>query len=251
MNRRLWMAALLTIMLAASRALAADTSTTETTTRILPTAITDIPLTAMDRARASQWHLSLKEWRRYKFLMRGIRGSLSPHISPIEALGIAARTDAKRTHYARLWARMMAQDTAQVLAFQRAYDVAWRTLYPHMKAVSDGWSSKAGGLEPGDRLLFFTRRHCAECDRRLTHLLTTLDSRHGIGLDIYLTGALGDDDVRAWARGHAIPVAAVKRGTITLNHADGILKRLTGTTAYPAVLRRHGHAVTAFTAGGS
>lgn len=250
MNRHLWVpTALLSIMLVSSHVFAADAQTTKTTARTPPTAIVDIQLNATDRARALQWHLSLKEWRRYKFLMRGIRGSLSPHISPIEALGIAARTEAERTHYARLWVRMMARDTAHVLAFQRAYDAAWRTLYPNMKAVNKGWAAQSGALKPGDRLLFFTRRHCVTCDRRLARLLATVDSRHGIGLDIYLASAPDDDDVRTWARDHVIPVTAVKHGTITLNHADGILKRLTGTGTYPTVLRRRGQTITAFAAG--
>jgi integrating conjugative element protein (TIGR03759 family) len=242
------MAAIVSATLITSHAPAATTRTDETTTRTQPAIIANIPLSATDRARASQWHLALKEWRRYKWLMRGIRGSLSPHISPVEALGIAARTPTERKHYARLWARMMARDTAHVLAFQRAYDAAWRTLYPNMKAVSDGWPSQPGTLEAGDRLLFFTRSRCPTCDRTLARLLTTVSTRHHVGLDIYLAGAVGDNAIRAWARHHAIPIAAVKRGAITLNHDQGTLKRLTGTATYPKVLRRRGQTVTAFIA---
>ncbi|MEW8057076.1 MAG: TIGR03759 family integrating conjugative element protein, partial [Candidatus Thiodiazotropha sp.] len=58
-------------------------------------------LSATDLAHARLWGLSETEWRRYKQLMQGIRGSISPAtISPIEVLGIHARDDAERQRYA-------------------------------------------------------------------------------------------------------------------------------------------------------
>ena len=49
-------------------------------------------LSDSERARARTWNLSESEWQRYRQLMQGIRGSISPGtISPIEVLGIHAR----------------------------------------------------------------------------------------------------------------------------------------------------------------
>ena len=49
-------------------------------------------LTALERARAEHWTLTPQEWQRYRLLMQGLRGSISPTtLSPIEALGIHAR----------------------------------------------------------------------------------------------------------------------------------------------------------------
>jgi len=39
---------------------------------------------------------------RYRKLMAGFRGKLSPHLDPISLLGIEARNDAERHHYAEL-----------------------------------------------------------------------------------------------------------------------------------------------------
>ncbi len=48
-------------------------------------------LSESERARAHTWNLSEMEWQRYRQLMQGIRGSISPEtISPIEVLGIHA-----------------------------------------------------------------------------------------------------------------------------------------------------------------
>ena len=61
-------------------------------------------LTSSERARSRLWELSETEWRRYKLLMQGIRGSISPStISPIEVLGIHARDQDERRRYAEMW----------------------------------------------------------------------------------------------------------------------------------------------------
>ena len=63
------------------------------------------PLSPTDKARATIWDLSDTEWRRYRSLMDGIRGSISPAtLSPIEVLGIHARDEAERRRYAERWA---------------------------------------------------------------------------------------------------------------------------------------------------
>ena len=69
------------------------------------------------------------EWQRYRQLMQGIRGSISPEtISPIEVLGIHARDEAERQRYADAWASAMHEDVDRILAFQRAYDEAGKRL---------------------------------------------------------------------------------------------------------------------------
>ncbi|MES9958701.1 MAG: hypothetical protein ABW086_16785 [Sedimenticola sp.] len=93
-------------------------------------------LSATDLAHAHLWGLTETEWRRYKQLMQGIRGSISPAtISPIEVLGIHARDDAERQRYAEVWAHAMVEDAGRILAFQRAYDAATKRLYPNMPLI--------------------------------------------------------------------------------------------------------------------
>lgn len=69
-------------------------------------------------------------WTRYKTLMQGIRGSISPkNISPIEVLGTHARTDMERRKYAEIWARMRHEDIDRILAFQLACNQAFAKRY--------------------------------------------------------------------------------------------------------------------------
>ena len=203
-------------------------------------------LSASELARARSWDLSAVEWRRYKELMQGIRGSISPStISPIEVLGIHARDEAERKRYAEAWARAMREDVDRILAFQRAYDAAGKHLYPNAPLIDierlPAKAEETRAFQSTDRLLFFARSECPACDLMMRKLLQRIDEVNGI--DIYLTGvALGDDGaVRDWASRHQIDPEWVRNRRITLNHDGGALEGLTnGQGAVPYILRRQG-----------
>lgn len=88
------------------------------------------------RGQAANWGISLDEYRRYEALMKGMRGSISdPRISPIEVLGIHARSPAERQKYAELFAKMMAEDAERILQFQAAYHDSFKRLYPNLPVI--------------------------------------------------------------------------------------------------------------------
>ncbi len=196
----------------------------------------------LERSRA--WGLSDIEWRRYQDLLLGIRGSVSlANLSPVEVLGIHARDDAERRHYAELWARAMFDDAERVLAFQRAYDEAVRRLDPGLKLIDTAarrtMPIKKSTLRSDDRVLFFTGLDCPACDTVLQKLLDRLDRIDGI--DIYVADAKASDDagIRRWAEAQAIKVAWVRDGRVTLNHDTGLLSRIAdGATRPPALFVR-------------
>jgi integrating conjugative element protein (TIGR03759 family) len=213
------------------------------------TSINGNTLSKSDRVQAQLWDLSETEWRRYKQLMQGIRGSISPAtISPIEVLGIHARDDAERQRYAEVWAHAMYEDAGRILAFQRAYDAATKRLYPNMSLIDinrlPGKTEVKNPFQSGDRLLFFTRPDCPACDLVLNKLLKRIDEVNGV--DIYLTHVDKGDDrtVREWASNHQIDPDWVRSRRITLNHDGGALDKLTqGQGEVPSILRRRGEDV--------
>jgi hypothetical protein len=106
-------------------ATAADPSTSEAT-----------DITAIDRVEAGYWGITVDELQRARRLMRGPRGAFSvSNISPVEVLGIHARSDAERDRYAELFAKLLHDDTQRVLAWQRAGDAAMQRLHPREKAI--------------------------------------------------------------------------------------------------------------------
>ena len=212
------------------------TGTADVYTNLLPT----------EKARAELWELSETEWRRYRSLMDGIRGSISPStISPIEVLGIHAENAAERDRYAETWARMMREDVSRILAFQHAYDEAGRRLFPGEQLIDPNRlpqnDSQSLDLSSEDRVLFFTRPDCSHCDRLFARLLSRIDDVAGI--DIYLADVDPGDEaaVRAWASERGIRPEWVKRRKVTLNFDAGALDRLTGGQALlPVLMRRRG-----------
>ena len=69
-----------------------DIATKEQRSDIESVKIDSTSTRAIETARAEQWGLSHEDWQRYRSLMQGVRGSISPStLSPIEVLGIHAR----------------------------------------------------------------------------------------------------------------------------------------------------------------
>lgn len=234
------------ISVSADPSLASDT----TRSRIENTPSLKTPLSSLETARAEVWGLSETEWHRYRSLMEGIRGSVSPPtISPIEVLGIHARDSAERRRYAEAWARLMREDIDRILAFQHAYDEAGRRLYPGEQLIDPSRlpteDPEAAALMPEDRVLLFTRPACPRCDVLLGRLLRRVDALAGI--DIYLSELAPGDEaaVRDWAVSKGIRPQWVQSRRVTLNFDVGALERLTrGQTQAPVLMRRRGDDIT-------
>jgi integrating conjugative element protein (TIGR03759 family) len=184
------------------------------------------------------WQLSETEWTRYRTLMKGIRGSISPaNISPIEVLGTHARDAQERQKYAEIWARMRHEDAGRILAFQRAYNIAFKKLYGNEKLidVSKLDLPKPLSFNESRRLLVFVKlSSCPDCERVIQTLLADTRNRN-IQTDIYFTDTRKRDNpkIRDWAKRQAIDRERLKNGTITLNHDDGNLFRITRNLASP------------------
>lgn len=251
MSSRLTIAILSLALVVAHPVIAANiTSTQVTQTEQGNSSIEENTLSASDRVRARIWNLSEVEWRRYKQLMQGIRGSISPAtISPIEVLGIHARDEIERDRYAEVWAQAMREDVRRILVFQLAYDAAGKRLYPNDPVIDVSRlpvkPAKLNVLKSTDRLLFFTRPECSVCDLMMSKLLKRLDDINGI--DVYLmdVGPSNDTEVRAWASTQKIDPEWVKIQRITLNYDGGTLDKLSkGQGKVPYILRRRGENLT-------
>jgi hypothetical protein len=93
-------------------------------------------LEASDVLLAKLWGLTTEELQRAKLLMQGPRAAFSvPTLSPIEALGLHARSDAERRKYAEMFARAVQDDVQRSLAFNSAFDEAMARLYGRQPVV--------------------------------------------------------------------------------------------------------------------
>lgn len=192
------------------------------------------PITAPDEARAHAWGLDTAEWSRYQQLMQGPLGIYSPNLDPLTALGIEARSDAERQHYADLQVRAEAQRVQKELIYQQAYDAAWKRLHPDLTPVRSLTSTSRpnASIAHTGRLAVFIKDDCPACDARVRQLQTS-----GAAFDIYMVGSRGDDArIRAWAQRVGIDPIKVRARIITLNHDAGRWLMLGGQGTLPAVL---------------
>nr|WP_321897496.1 TIGR03759 family integrating conjugative element protein [Burkholderia cepacia] len=196
----------------------------------------------LDERQARDWGLRNEEWARYRELMAGPLGVYSPHLDPLTALGIEARSDEERNHFAELQARAEARRVEKTLAYQRAYDAAWQRLFPGQPRVSlpGGQAPVQAAVQaPGiastgsGRTAVFVKAGCAPCEQRVRQLQAA-----GTPFDLYMVGSRGDDArIRQWATQAGIDPARVRARTITLNHDGGRWLSLGLSGDLPAVVR--------------
>ncbi|CAJ4825399.1 integrating conjugative element protein, PFL_4693 family [Burkholderia pseudomallei] len=188
----------------------------------------------LDAAHSREWGLSVAEWSRYSRLMRGPLGIYSPNLDPLTALGIEARSDEERRHYAEMQVRAEAQRVRKELDYQQAYDAAWKRLYPDqppLRALTLTPNAGTTGATTA-RQAVFVKDDCPACDARVRALQAS-----GAAFDIYMVGSRGDDArIRSWAARVGIDTAKVRARIITLNHDAGRWLMLGGQGDLPAVL---------------
>ena len=222
---------------------AAERGSAAAASRVKQTDIRSSTDTALDEERlARDWGLKAEEWSRYQQLMRGPLGVYSPNLDPLTALGIEARSDEERRRYAELQARAEARRAEKILSYQRAYDAAWRRLYPTLQPVSSPSArsldtvGKVAFTGEHGRLAVFVKDHCPPCDERVKQLQAA-----GEPFDVYMVGSRNDDArIRQWAMRAGVDPHKVRARTITINHDAGRWLSIGGRGELPAVVREVG-----------
>jgi len=93
---------------------------------------------AADLEQARTWGVTTEEIQRARVLMQpgSARAAFSaPNISPVEVLGIHARTAAERQKYAELFAKALHADTERIVAWMGTYSVIYARLYPNEPVI--------------------------------------------------------------------------------------------------------------------
>lgn len=189
-----------------------------------------------DEQFARDWGLRTEEWTRYKQLMQGPLGIYSPNLDPLTALGIEARTDDERRHYAELQVTAEARKVDKTLAYQRAYDAAWQRMRPGAQRVmmAGATPSKPSTQAVDSRIAVFVRADCALCDQRVRQMQAA-----GTSFDVYMVGSLQNDAaIRQWASRAGVDPGKVRARAITLNHDAGRWLSIDVGGELPAVVRR-------------
>lgn len=197
-------------------AAAAHTQEFETTTLVDTTA-----QSLLDQS--TEWQLTTTEWERYQVLMKGKRGTWSPGLDPLTALGASATSQTERRRYAELYVRAEFERIRLELAFQLEIDQAWKRLYPNTPRLA----TKSQTLTPVIRYAVIVTADCDSCRAMVQEKLKT-----DVAVDVHVVGTGGDDAaLRAWVESNSWLKPALRSKQATINHSSGFAD----LSQYPAV----------------
>lgn len=176
---------------------------------------------------AKVWGLTIDEEKRYVLLMQNKSAIYYDGLrqTPIDILGINARTQQEREHFAKLSALFEAQKVSKNIAWNNAFYVAYNKLFKDVPVVGKTDLSsysprqyKPISLEPNDNLYFFIKPTDA-VKIILLSLSAALKSTASTHLHIMLLNT-NDLGIQTWASRHQIPKEMVVSGQISLNHGE-------------------------------
>jgi len=187
--------------------------------------------------QAARWGLTKAQWQEYVQIMSDRRGTWSPGLDPITALGVSAETAAERKHYAELYVRTEFERTRKELAFQLAVDDAWARLYPDTPRIGSRQAARIA-LQGASRYAVIVTPECDECTALLEERITEMLGEAAEGVDVHVVGTAGDDDVlRQWIATQPALVSALKSGRATVNHGG----QFQDLARFPAIYSKTGN----------
>ena len=176
---------------------------------------------------ARVWGLSEDEEKRYLHLMQNRSGLYFKglHQTPLDILGMNARSEAERNQWATRAATQEAQKVSKAIAWNNAFHVAYNRLYEDVpvvgafdKAPFAPVNYKPIALNPQDALyLFVTPKQAIK--NVLMSLTDAIDKTPGSQLHVMLLDA-DDMGVQLWANQAQLSHELVGAGRISLNHGE-------------------------------
>ena len=189
--------------------------------------IHDVQLSTVQIHETKVWGLTADEEKRYVLLMQNKSAIYYDGLrqTPIDILGINARTQQERDHFAKLSAIFEAQKVSKNIAWNNAFYVAYNKLFKDVPVVGKTDLSSYSprqyrpiSLEPNDNLYFFIKPTDA-VKIILLSLSEALKSTASTHLHIMLLNT-NDIGIQNWASRHQIPKEMVTSGQISLNHGE-------------------------------
>lgn len=195
--------------------------------------IEKVQLSDSDLHHAKVWGITEEEEKRFKILMdnksqvyyEGLR------LTPIDILGINARNESERRHFAEISAEQEAQKVAQNIAWNNTFYQVYKDKMNGKKVIQNfnpkqfaPSEYKPIALVQGDVINLFIKieDHIKTIIFPLVEAIRTSDSTQ---FNIFILN--GDEESsQTWAMNHSLPLELVNSGRITIN---------TGSLAYNAI----------------
>lgn len=186
-----------------------------------------LTLTESQLHEAKVWGLTEEEEKRYVLLMQN-RSAIyyeGLRLTPIDILGINARDEAERNHFAELGALQEAQKVSKNIAWNNAFYKAYNQLFQRIPVIGDfdpspysPYAHQPMQLVAGEVLYLFITPETPIKNVLMT-LIDGINQIPMVTLHIMMLNA-NDTDIRLWANQHHIPHSLVVSSRISLNHGE-------------------------------
>ncbi|HHT9843869.1 TPA: TIGR03759 family integrating conjugative element protein [Legionella pneumophila] len=194
----------------------------------------DFELSDAQKHEAKVWQLTEAEEKRYIQLMQSRSGVYYQglRMSPIDILGLNARDDAEREHFAELAAKQEAQKVAQNIAWNNAFYQAYNRLFKDVPVVGDfdpspysPYAHQPIQLKSGERLYLFVKAEDA-VKTILMQLIDSVSRTPNTQLNLLFVD-MDSDAIQLWANRQQLPRALVNSQQITLHDGKQQYEALT------------------------
>ncbi|KTD53480.1 bile acid beta-glucosidase [Legionella santicrucis] len=189
--------------------------------------IQTIRLNEQQLHEAKIWGLTLDEEKRYVILMQNRSGVYYKglRLTPLDILGINARDEAERNHFAMIAAEQEAQKVTKNIAWNNAFHKAYNNFFANVPVVGDfdpspysPYAHQPVTLTVGDRLYLFIKPYDS-VKSILLQLIDAIEKTPNTQLHIMLIDA-DELAIQQWANLQQIPRQLVSQGHVSLNHGE-------------------------------
>lgn len=189
--------------------------------------IDKVKLSEKDKHHAKAWDITEDEEKRYLLLMQN-KSSVyyeGLRLTPIDILGINARNEKERNHFAEISARQEAQKVAKNIAWNNAFYAAYQKQIGNLKVIENfdprpyaPHAYKPITLSHGDVLNFFVKKE-EPVTTIVQPLISAIRANTSAQFNIFVIDAT-EKTAQNWALNHGIPIELVNSGRITINIGD-------------------------------
>ena len=176
-----------------------------------------------DKVLAKQWKLKDADWIKYKQIMFGPRGTWSPGLDPLTALGVSEKDPKERQRYADIWIEIESQRYELEIAFEVERMKAAKRRFGDQKMIDNSaWIAawKKEQERTTHQALLFVDVNCKEkCTSYIADIQKSVGTK--TQLDIYFKEGALADEIGEWATFMQLNRDDVRSKKITLNFDEG------------------------------
>lgn len=184
-------------------------------------------LTQEEKSLAKQWMLTEKDWVKYKKIMQGPRGTWSPGLDPLTALGVMETNAEERKRYAEIWMKMEIRRAELELAFEVERMAASTKILGENPVLVDNkswvrdWNFAQS--KPTHDVMMFIQATCLDdkCKSLYKEVFDSLGDGQKSKLNIFFPSGTNAEQIGKWAREIGIDPEIVRKRMVTLNYDKG------------------------------